>query len=767
MLPVPVGRDGDDVIFATGRTRTPVLLRRLSALRPGSTLSREAVRTAVASLAGSGLLEDVQVRILPVPEMRAVERGEAADDLDASERVASPRSGASKGGKAFATGGGGSERDMRVPAPASVLEPVSLAPWSSLPPAEADLVILVREARGGSLGAGGGLSTSRSGKAGLVGQLSAAHSNVLGTGQRLALEADVGLSDSSFKLQHVDPWIAGDSYGTSRSISLLRERVPLAFDPWGVFGTAARNRTATNEAVGAASNSAANGILHARPSGGEAGDAVEGSGAEANGASGAPGTRSALDPAPLLSSSTAPRAAAAASPPASPPPPPPPGPPSTSTHAPVPTVTRSTGAVEWSRRLSRDVSASFALRLARSAVAEPAGRAGASTDQHATTGWGALLGGARGRQRSRPPRGGLGPPRAASPSEDADGADVRDTTGARVLALGASAAAPTGPSGSPERSSRLSRAALARRRIALALPPGPTSSRSSSSSHPTPCDTSATVCWSLSWSSPSGSAGAVAQVAQAAPLLSGWLNYARGTMRAFKNVSLGRHAGLHLAGSLGCHAGDLPPYEAFPLGGTNTVRGYAEGGIGVGARYATGGVELRVPIAAGISGTLFGDVGSLLGTQNALTKRQPHGTQTSHGGQNGREASGAEQSARGAPGTHPTPLTLADSPAAETQLPDPALAMALLPPLEPALDAASAPSGASIEPSGILASASPLPTPSADGPERRFPPGAGAGVGVGVRLDTPLGPLRLEYAWNDRLEPRLHIGVGGEGLKAW
>lgn len=42
--------------------------------------------------------------------------------------------------------------------------------------------------------------------------------------------------------------------------------------------------------------------------------------------------------------------------------------------------------------------------------------------------------------------------------------------------------------------------------------------------------------------------------------------------------------------------GDLPPYEAFPIGGTNSVRGYSEGGIGSGRNYAAGTAELHFPL---------------------------------------------------------------------------------------------------------------------------------------------------------------------------
>ncbi|CAI5503855.1 unnamed protein product [Closterium sp. Naga37s-1] len=42
----------------------------------------------------------------------------------------------------------------------------------------------------------------------------------------------------------------------------------------------------------------------------------------------------------------------------------------------------------------------------------------------------------------------------------------------------------------------------------------------------------------------------------------------------------------------------------------------------------------------------------------------------------------------------------------------------------------------------------------------RGKPGRGFGLGAGVRVDSPLGPLRLEYAFNDQKIPRFHFGIG-------
>ncbi|KAK9123032.1 hypothetical protein Sjap_012634 [Stephania japonica] len=52
------------------------------------------------------------------------------------------------------------------------------------------------------------------------------------------------------------------------------------------------------------------------------------------------------------------------------------------------------------------------------------------------------------------------------------------------------------------------------------------------------------------------------------------------------------------------------------------------------------------------------------------------------------------------------------------------------------------------------------PTVPGDPAGARLKPGSGYGYGVGIRVDSPLGPLRLEYAFNDRQARRFHFGVG-------
>ncbi|XP_008798772.2 outer envelope protein 80, chloroplastic-like isoform X1 [Phoenix dactylifera] len=52
------------------------------------------------------------------------------------------------------------------------------------------------------------------------------------------------------------------------------------------------------------------------------------------------------------------------------------------------------------------------------------------------------------------------------------------------------------------------------------------------------------------------------------------------------------------------------------------------------------------------------------------------------------------------------------------------------------------------------------PTVRGDPAGARGKPGNGRGFGAGIRVDSPLGPLRLEYGFNDKLARRFHFGVG-------
>jgi outer membrane protein insertion porin family len=113
--------------------------------------------------------------------------------------------------------------------------------------------------------------------------------------------------------------------------------------------------------------------------------------------------------------------------------------------------------------------------------------------------------------------------------------------------------------------------------------------------------------------------------------------------------------------------GDLPPYEAFSLGGSSGVRGYEDGDVGSGRSYIQATAEYRFPIASIFGGGLFFDYGSDLGTGSSV------------------------------PGN---------------------------------------PAGS------------------------RGKPGNGFGYGAGVRVQSPIGPLRLDYAINNLNETRIQFGLG-------
>ncbi len=61
--------------------------------------------------------------------------------------------------------------------------------------------------------------------------------------------------------------------------------------------------------------------------------------------------------------------------------------------------------------------------------------------------------------------------------------------------------------------------------------------------------------------------------------------------------------------------GELPPYEAFCMGGTSSVRGWSSCDLAVSKSFVEGSAEYRFPVWRMISGALFFDAGSDLGSQ--------------------------------------------------------------------------------------------------------------------------------------------------------
>jgi len=68
----------------------------------------------------------------------------------------------------------------------------------------------------------------------------------------------------------------------------------------------------------------------------------------------------------------------------------------------------------------------------------------------------------------------------------------------------------------------------------------------------------------------------------------------------------------------GTTIGDLPPYQAFNLGGANSVRGYSNGGVASGRSYVLASAEYRVPLFSPVGGVLFADYASDLGSSDTV-----------------------------------------------------------------------------------------------------------------------------------------------------
>lgn len=77
----------------------------------------------------------------------------------------------------------------------------------------------------------------------------------------------------------------------------------------------------------------------------------------------------------------------------------------------------------------------------------------------------------------------------------------------------------------------------------------------------------------------------------------------------------------------GTMIGDVPPYEAFNLGGVNSVRGFSKGDVGTGSSFLQATAEYRFPITSfdvgpvdiPLVGLLFVDYGTDLGTADEVT----------------------------------------------------------------------------------------------------------------------------------------------------
>ena len=94
-----------------------------------------------------------------------------------------------------------------------------------------------------------------------------------------------------------------------------------------------------------------------------------------------------------------------------------------------------------------------------------------------------------------------------------------------------------------------------------------------------------------------------------------WLKIAKGCRpKPGEKENCPQAIGIQLkAGSI---VGDLPPYEAFCLGGSNSVRGWYDCDLAVGRSYGEATLEYRFPIISIFAGELFVDAGTDFGSQS-------------------------------------------------------------------------------------------------------------------------------------------------------
>ncbi|KAH9789720.1 Outer envelope protein 80 [Citrus sinensis] len=230
-----------------------------------------------------------------------------------------------------------------------------------------------------------------------------------------------------------------------------------------------------------------------------------------------------------------------------------------------------------------------------------------------------------------------------------------------------------------------------------------------------------------------GSSMFVFDMEQGLPVLPKWLFFNRVNAHARKGVDIS-HARLRLNLSGGHVIGNFYPHEAFAIGGTNSVRGYEEGAVGSGRSYVVGSGEITFPmiqgeLCEGKTDIITPDKGWVESPANTETGRshlicdlnimnifremnEDYITKSNISAQKNNFCCNWGQQ------KELSFLTM------EQNL-DQAL---LCPPGDPA--------GA------------------------RLKPGSGYGHGFGIRVDSPLGPLGLEYAFNDRQTRRFHFGVG-------
>jgi outer membrane protein insertion porin family len=119
------------------------------------------------------------------------------------------------------------QNDLRRVFGLGIFDDVRLSFAPGTDPRKVVVVVDVIEKNTGSLAAGAGISSA----SGLFGSVSYQQQNLGGNNQTLGAELQAGVRELLFDASFTDPWIAGDPYRTSYTVSVFRRRsISLIFD---------------------------------------------------------------------------------------------------------------------------------------------------------------------------------------------------------------------------------------------------------------------------------------------------------------------------------------------------------------------------------------------------------------------------------------------------------------------------------------------------------------------------------------------------------
>jgi outer membrane protein insertion porin family len=177
----------------------------------------------VTLVVAEGVVEDIRVRFLDKEGEATNEQGEPVRGRTRNFIIT--REVQLKPGDVFNRQT--AQNDLRRVFGLGIFDDVRLSFAPGTDPRKVVVVVDVIEKNTGSLAAGAGISSA----SGLFGSVSYQQQNLGGNNQTLGAELQAGVRELLFDASFTDPWIAGDPYRTSYTVSVFRRRsISLIFD---------------------------------------------------------------------------------------------------------------------------------------------------------------------------------------------------------------------------------------------------------------------------------------------------------------------------------------------------------------------------------------------------------------------------------------------------------------------------------------------------------------------------------------------------------